>query len=159
MTDRTMVDKLDGWARAMLPDDVLEQEQANRAVVRRDNTVDPDAIGSVLTVPIYLAIDGALTAANTIGGATARARVLQDVTIRQVWLDAGTAPTAPNSCTVWIVADGTRKIEASLAAGITTGVSPASVDINAGALLTVDCTAANGAADVSIAIATRPRGR
>lgn len=154
--DRTLVDKFGPWARAMLPDEALEQDRANRAVVRRDATVNPEALASSISVPIYLDIAGALSIGNDIGP---RRRVPQAITIWQVRVDARTGPTSPNSSTLHVAADGVRIASVSIAAGLTSGVSSVSVDVDAGALLTIDCSAANGAANASIAIATRPRGR
>lgn len=153
--DRTLVDKLEGWARAMLPDDQLEQELANRAVVQRDATVNPEALASSISIPIHTGISGSLSAANDVAP---RRYIPQAATIWQVRAIARTGPSANNSTTLWLVADGQRIIQVNIAEGRADGVSPDSVDVDPGTLLTVDCTTAGGASDVDIMIAIRPRG-
>ena len=157
MPDRRLTDAFGGFAAALLPDPVLRQERATRSVINLDATVDPDAIGTALSLPIYLDVAGALALGNGIGGPSARRRVPQAVTVWQVRLDLGTAPTSPNECTLWLVADGVRVVSVSAPPGETVGVSSAAVDLAPGALLTLDCTAANGAANAAVMVAVRPR--
>ena len=68
-----------------------------------------------------------------------------------------TAP-AGGECTLWVAADGARVASVTIQAGATSGVSSVSADLDPGALLTLDCTVANGAADASVQLALRPRG-
>lgn len=154
MPDRRLIDSFGGWAEALLPDVVLQQERATRAVINRDATVDPEAIGTALSVPVYLDIAGALAIGTDIGP---RRRVVQAVTVWQVRADVKTAPVG-GECTLWLAADGVQVAAVSVSAGEAGGVSSVGVDLEAGALLTVDCATANGAADASIMVATRPRG-
>lgn len=154
--DRTLTDKLEPWARAILPDAVLERERAVDAVIELDATVNPEALASSVSIPIHTSISGSLSAANDVAP---RRYVPQAATIWQVRAIARTGPSASNSTTLWLVADGQRIIQVNIAEGRADGVSPASVDVDPGTLLTVDCTVPGGASNVDIMIAIRPRGR
>ena len=154
--DRTLTDKPEPWARAILPDAVLERERAVDAVIELDATVNPEALASSVSIPIHTGISGSLSAANDVAP---RRYIPQAATIWQVRAIARTGPSANNSTTLWLVADGQRIIQVNIAEGRADGVSPDSVDVDPGTLLTVDCTVPGGASDVDIMIAIRPRGR
>ena len=128
-------------------------QRVDQSTTRQGN-IREEAVASAISVPIALDVAGALSAANDIGPAR---WAVQAVTIWQVRARVKTAPSG-GECTLWLAADGTRIASVTIQAGATSGVSPVAADVDPGAMLTVDATVVNGAADLSLQIATRPRG-
>lgn len=152
MTDRRLVRAFDRFARAALPDEVLRQEQATRSVINLDATVDPAALGTALSLTRDFDISGAVGTGTNVAQ---QRRVPQAVALWQLRADARTAPSG-GECTLVLAADGVTVGTVSISAGATVGVSPLSAPVAAGALLTLNCTADNGAADISVCVAMRP---
>ena len=90
------------------------------------------------------------------GTVTTGANVTEQLRVRQasriVYLDA-IAKTAPTGGPLIVVVEGGATNEnVSIAEGSTTGTSSTSIDVAAGALLTLNVTAANSAADVTVTV-------
>lgn len=142
----------------------LASTLANPARIRRDKAIDlafdlsgrlkADALSLALSIPLALDVAGALAIGTDIGPAR---WAPQAVTLWQVRARVRTAPVG-GECTLWVAADGARVAPVTIQAGATSGVSSVSADLDPGALLTLDATAVNGAADLSVQLALRPRG-
>ena len=94
------------------------------------------------------------------GAVTTGANVTEQLRIRQasriVYLDA-IAKTAPAGGPLIVIVEGGATNEnVSIAAGQTSGTSATNIAVSAGALLTLNVTAANGAADVTITVWLTP---
>ena len=152
MVSRRMDRAWDRVARAALPDTVLRQELASAAVINPDATIDPAAIGTALVLPVYLDIPGAVATGTNV--ALPR-RLAQAGTLVQLRADAGTAPSG-GECTLWLAVDGVAVEAVTIQPGTTAGATSLSVPAAAGARLSLNCTAANGASNIAVMVATRP---
>lgn len=152
--DRRLMDALDGFARSLLPDAVLQQERATRSVINLDATVDADAIGQAVAIPIVTDHEGVVPVGFNI---CFQRRAWQALRLWYVWADLGTAPTG-GEATFAVAIDGVQATYVTVQPGATAGVASASVDIPQGALITIDCLVANGAENLSMTLALRPRG-
>ena len=152
MVDRRLTRAWDRVARAALPDAALRQELANRSVINPDATVDPAAIGTALSLPIYFDIAGA---ASTGTNVAQQRRLVQAGDLWQIRADAKTAPSG-EECTLWLAVNGVANASVTIQPGELAGTTPMSVPAPPGAVLTLNCTAANGCSDISVVVAMRP---
>lgn len=147
-THDRLVDIFKQTVTGLRPPAEMQHVRALQSAVDASGHIKPQALTTVLPwQPRDYHIAGTVTTGANV---TEQLRVRQ--ASRIVYLDA-IAKTAPTGGPLIIVVEGgARNENVSIAEGSTTGTSSTSIDVAAGALLTLNVTAANAAADVTVTV-------
>lgn len=143
-----LVDILRPAVTGIRPAAEMAQVRSLQAAVDGSGHIKPSALTTALP---WLARDFHIAGTVATG-----ANVTEQLRVRQasriVYLDA-IAKTAPSTGPLIVVVEGGATDEnVSIAAGQTSGTSATSITVAAGSLLTLNVTAANGAADVTVTV-------
>lgn len=154
--DRRLEAAFSGVAEAILPDEEMALLDAVRGVVRHDVTLRPEVVGQAAPQTETLLILGTASTGTNVGTAF---RLPANAKITRLDADAHTAPSG-GEFTAELTADGGAIDDAkvTIQPGITTGGSNVGTVVSGGVWLRLDCTADNGAADISITVTYRVTG-
>lgn len=134
--------------KALLPDEVMKQERANRSVVQQDNSLSPQALSASLPwASRDVRIDGAMPAGVAFSLAYPQACVIRRWEIR-----AGTAPTSDAVITLQV--NGANMSSLALPTGTTTAGTNERVAVPAGAVVSFNSNILSGAADAIVTVFT-----
>lgn len=141
MVDRELQSIRRAAVRAALPDDLIRQERANKAVVQQDHSLSSQALSASLP---WAARDIRLPGALGVGTAFTISYP-QACTLRRWEIHPGVVATTSTSITLQV--DGVNRSSLYLPAGASTTGSNERITIPAGAMVAVTVSGVGGSQD------------